>query len=38
LTEEAAAEFAKLAQRLRDRGHAAETVENIERLGLPIVV
>jgi type II restriction/modification system DNA methylase subunit YeeA len=26
LTEEAAAEFAKLAQRLRDRGHAAETV------------
>lgn len=26
LTEEAAAEFAKLAQRLRDRGHDAETV------------
>jgi type II restriction/modification system DNA methylase subunit YeeA len=33
LTEEAAAEFAKLAQRLRDRGHAAETVAHfINRL------
>jgi len=33
LTEEAAAEFAKLAQRLRDRGHNAETVAHfINRL------
>lgn len=33
LTEEAAAEFAKLAQRLRDRGHDAETVAHfINRL------
>ena len=33
LTEEAAAEFAKLAQRLRDRNHAAETVAHfINRL------
>lgn len=33
LTEEAAAEFAKLAQRLRDRGHPAETVAHfINRL------
>ncbi|MGY3584430.1 type II restriction/modification system DNA methylase subunit YeeA [Bradyrhizobium sp. USDA 4341] len=33
LTEEAAAEFAKLAQRLRDRGHEAETVAHfINRL------
>lgn len=33
LTEEAAAEFAKLAQRLRDRGHAPETVAHfINRL------
>jgi type II restriction/modification system DNA methylase subunit YeeA len=33
LTEDAAAEFAKLAQRLRDRGHAAETVAHfINRL------
>jgi type II restriction/modification system DNA methylase subunit YeeA len=33
LTEEAAAEFAKLAQRLRDRGHAAEIVAHfINRL------
>jgi type II restriction/modification system DNA methylase subunit YeeA len=33
LTEEAAAEFAKLAQRLRDRGHAAEAVAHfINRL------
>ncbi len=33
LTEEAAAEFAKLAQRLRDRGHVAETVAHfINRL------
>jgi type II restriction/modification system DNA methylase subunit YeeA len=33
LTEEAAAEFAKLAQRLRDRGHLAETVAHfINRL------
>ncbi|MCK1271368.1 MULTISPECIES: class I SAM-dependent DNA methyltransferase [unclassified Bradyrhizobium] len=33
LTEEAAAEFAKLAQRLRDRGNAAETVAHfINRL------
>jgi type II restriction/modification system DNA methylase subunit YeeA len=33
LTEDAAAEFAKLAQRLRDRGHAAESVAHfINRL------